>query len=76
MRGSSKRFSAGKRSLPCRLQFAFNFLPSGWAVLVIYANKFMDNSVNFVLILTCDFYSCFFEDFLKMPEVARNGRSL
>ena len=54
----------------------FNFLPSHWAVLVIYANKFMDNSVNFVLILTCDFYSCFFEDFLKMPEVARHGRSL
>ena len=72
---------------PCFLEFGdkilfafsnslFDFLPSGWAILVFYSHDTVNDFVNLSLVFVCDFYSRFPEDMLKVPEIASHNNPL
>ena len=48
----------------------FDFFPCGRAVLVLNSHDIVNDFVNFSLVFVCNFYSCFLEDLLKVPEIA------
>jgi len=53
-----------------------DFSPNGWAILVLHANDVVNDSVNLMLIVSCHFYACLFENLVKMPEVTGHIYSL
>jgi hypothetical protein len=53
----------------------FYFSPRVWAVFVLDADNLMDEFVEFLLVLLRNFYACFLEDGLQMPEITGQSGS-
>jgi hypothetical protein len=47
--------------------------PSGWAILVVYADNGMDNSVDFLSILGSNLDACLLKNLPEMPEVTSHA---